>query len=226
MFDAKNALRVLKSKFQDDLAQNIADRDLSSEKVKNASILRIKVPKYHGYGSSVDFYTFKSEFEKLISPNIQKKLLPEYLKNNYLEGQALEIDEIDKIWKRLQTSFGNVNILLNDKLSEIISGPLWKVKNDEKLIQMMTKLINGMKELIKLAEKHGIEEALFHQSNLVKIYDLIGKGRQIRFVEQNIDKEMTLKQEWQNFIDFLHRELRSKEKLLMCEKFKLENNNR
>ena len=34
----------------------------------------------------------------------------------------------------------------------------------------MTKLINGMKELIKLAEKHGIEEALFHQSNLVKIY--------------------------------------------------------
>ena len=77
----------------------------------------------------------------------------------------------------MQTSFGNLNILLNDKLSEIISGPLWKVKNDEKLIQMMTKLING----IKLTEKHGIEEALFHQSNLVKIYDLIGKGRQIRF---------------------------------------------
>ena len=117
-----------------------------------------------------------------------------------------------------------MNILLNDKLSKIISGPLWKVKNDEKVIQMMTKLINGMKELIKLAEKHGIEEALFHQSNLVKIYDLIGKGRQISFVEQNIDKEMTLKQEWQNIIDFLHKELRSKEKLFMCEKFKLENN--
>ena len=50
-------------------------------------------------------------------------------------------------------------------------------------------------------------------------------GRQIRFVEQNIDEEMTLKQEWQNIIDFLHEELRSKEKnLLMCEKFKLENN--
>ena len=49
-------------------------------------------------------------------------------------------------------------------------------------------------------------------------------GRQIRFVEQNIDKEMTLKQEWQNIIDFLHEELMSKEKLLMCEKFKLENN--
>ena len=88
LYDTKNILRVLKTKFQDDLAQNIADRDLSSEKVKNTSLLRIKVPKYHGYGSSVDFQlTFKSEFEKLISPNIQKKLLPEYLKNNYLMGK-------------------------------------------------------------------------------------------------------------------------------------------
>ena len=61
--------------------------------------------------------------------------------------------------------------------------PLWKVKNEEKLIQQITQLINRTKELNNLAEKHNIEEALFHQNYLQKIYDLIGKGRQIMFTE-------------------------------------------
>ena len=105
------------------------------------------MPKYHGYGSSLDFYTFKSEFEKLISGRIQAKLLPDYLKCNSLEGQALdivkEIHQMDEIWERLKNAFGNVNILLNNKLSEVIKyGPLWKIKNDEKIIQVMIKLIN------------------------------------------------------------------------------------
>ena len=89
-------------------------------------------------------------------------MLPEYLKNNVLGGQAFEIvkgiDQMEEIWERLKTSFGNVVILLNDKLSEVvINAPLWKVKNEEKLIQQITQLINGMKELNNLAEKHNIE---------------------------------------------------------------------
>ena len=56
------------------------------EKMHNSSLLKLDMPEYHGYGSSIDFYTFKSEFEKLISGRIQAKLLPDYLKCNYLEG--------------------------------------------------------------------------------------------------------------------------------------------
>ena len=48
LFDAKHALRGLKSKFQDDLAQNIADRDLSSEKVKTRINFETKSPKISG----------------------------------------------------------------------------------------------------------------------------------------------------------------------------------
>ena len=100
--------------------------------------MKIKVPKFRGYESELDFYTFKSEFEKLISPYVQAKLLPEYLKNNYLEGQALEIvkeiEGIEEIWERLKTSFGNVTILLSNKLSKVVKGPLWKIKNKEKLV--------------------------------------------------------------------------------------------
>ena len=85
----------------------------------------------------------------------------------------------------------------------------------------ITKSINGMRELKNLAEKHNIGEALLHQSNLQKIYYLIGKGRRIMFTEQNIDKEFTLKQKWQKIIDFLYKEFRIKEEILMDEKSKL-----
>ena len=79
------------------------------------------------------FYTFKTEFEKLVASRIQAKLLPEYLKNNYLEGQALEIvreiDNIKEIWLHMKFSFGNVVSLLSNKLKEIENDvPLWQTK--------------------------------------------------------------------------------------------------
>ena len=41
-----------------------------------------------------------------------------------------------------------------------------------------------MKKLNELARKHNIEGILFHPSNLVKIFDIIGKGRQIKCIGQ------------------------------------------
>ena len=149
--NAKYNARESLARYRKYLGQEVKNRDLGSDKIRDTSILSLELPKYRGYGSSLDFYTFRSEFEKLISPKIQARLLPDYLKNNYLEGQAFaivsEINEIDKIWERLKTLFGNVEILLNNKPSETIkNGPLWKIKSDEKLIEIITKLINGMKK--------------------------------------------------------------------------------
>ena len=50
-------------------------------------------------------------------------------------GQALslvkEIDDLDKIWERLKSSFGNASTLLSAKINKIdVSTPLWKVKGD------------------------------------------------------------------------------------------------
>ena len=224
----KNKLKLLKDAYEKDLVNELKRRDLSAEKVKNASFLKIEVPKFHGYGSKLDFYSFRSEFEKLISPRIQEKLLPDYLKNNYLEGHALElvreIHEMDQIWERLNTSFGNVSILLNDKLLNVEKSlPLWKIKSDDKFIQIVTKLINEMKELCTLSEKHNIEEILFHPSNLTKVYDLIGRKRQLKVMEKHLDKKLTVQQEWLNIISFLEDELLLKEKLVLMEKSKHEN---
>ena len=129
--------------------------------MKNSQLLKLDVPKFIGYESKLNFYSFKSEFEKLIAPRITAPLLPDYLKNNYLGGHALEvvrdIDDLDKIWERLKSSFGNVSILLSNKLDKVEKiSPLYKTKSDDKFIHVATKLTKEMKELSILAKYHQI----------------------------------------------------------------------
>ena len=96
--NAKEKLKKLKNSYQENLSKEVRNRDLTEEKMKNASVLGIKLPKFKGYNSPIDFYSFKSEFEKLIVPMVHAKLLPDYLKNNFLEGQALQlVKEIDDL---------------------------------------------------------------------------------------------------------------------------------
>ena len=187
--------------------------------MKNTSVMKMNVPKFRGYDSSQDVYTFKSEFQRLIAPTCRTSVLPDYLKTNYLTGQALEVvrelDNIDEIWKRLLDSFGNVDILLNNKLSNVVkAGPLFKIRGDEKLVPVLTKMINGMKELVSLATKHGIEPTLFHRSNLSKIYDLVGDKRQMRYVQKCLDQELDIKGEWELIIEQLESELRLRERVI------------
>ena len=220
---ARDALRKLKNDYQTNLDVQIKQRDITEEKVKNSSILGIKIPKFGDYTSTIDYYTFKSEFEKLIVPVVQAKLLPDYLKNNFLEGQALllvkEISDLEEIWKRLEASFGNVNILLNKKL-KIIEGsdPLWKMKSEEKVSYSMSKIINLMKELSSLASAHGVESTLYHSSNLAKIYALIGKKRQSDIVKKLLEADADDKVHWNEIIRYLDKELRVKEQVNLFNK--------
>ena len=242
--------------YKSNLGNEIVSRDLSPEKIKNASIIGIELPKFKGYDSPLDYYSFKSEFEKLISPRIPKPLLPDYLKNNYLQGQALqivkEIHDLDKIWERLKISFGNVNVLLSSKLSEIEkNSQLFKIKNDEKLVQSITKLKNSMKELAQLAQKHDIEGSLYHSSNVVKIFNLIGHKRKtdITKIVLKSEQQTTQSQQqaslidtapgiatssrktedqiiWQETINYLENEQNLKERLLLFDKSNSGNSDR
>ena len=219
----KNNLKGSLTSFKTNLETEIVARDLSEEKLKNASLLRIKLPIFKGYESLMDVYTFKSEFEKLITPRVQKQLLPDYLKNNYLEGQALklvkEIDDLDKIWDRLKIAFGNVETLLSNKLREIEGGlPLWKIKTEEKIIQSIITIKNTMIELRSLAIKHNIEQNLFHTSNLARIYNLIGKKRQVAITKKLLDSGKNDQEKWDEIIKFLDNELKLKEQLILFEK--------
>ena len=128
-----------------------------SDKLKNASTLKIELPKFCGYSSQMDFFTFKTEFVKLVEPVVQGPYLSDYLKRNYLGGSALTLVEKEtdyqEIWKKLKESFGNERFLLQNKLARLDSVPLWKVKGDEKIANTLASLLNAMKDLSTLAEE-------------------------------------------------------------------------
>ena len=100
-----------KAKFQESLHNIVMERDITSDKLKNASTLQFELPKFSGYDSKMDFYTFKSEFQKLVEPTVQIMYWADYLKRNYLTGSAFTFVEREsdysKIWHRLFESFGN-----------------------------------------------------------------------------------------------------------------------
>ena len=48
----------------------MATRDVTPDKMRNAASLKIELPKFSGYDCEIDFYTFKSEFQKLVEPQV------------------------------------------------------------------------------------------------------------------------------------------------------------
>ena len=175
----RDDLMIVKAAYQSKLEKEISNRDLGANNLQNASSLNIELPRFKGYNSALDIYTFQTEFEKLVSPNLQRKLLPDYLKRNYLDGPALllvkEINGLKGIWAKLKEAFGCVMLLLQNKLSEVKKhGPLWKIKNKERLIPAKSRLLYNMTELTNLAEKHSITGQLYHHGYLALIFDIIG----------------------------------------------------
>ena len=83
--------------------REVEDRDLSEEKIRNALGLKVKIPKFIGCELPMDICTFRTQFEKFVKPYVQKSLLPDTLKNNYLGEPTLtmvkELRDIDEIWE-------------------------------------------------------------------------------------------------------------------------------
>ena len=53
------------------------------------SKLRINLPEFSGYGLKLDIHSFESEFLKIYERTTRKRMMPDMLKNNLLEGSAL-----------------------------------------------------------------------------------------------------------------------------------------
>ena len=120
--------------------------------------------------------------------------MKQILKNNYLENPALllvkDVRDIDDIWKRLKSAYGDCKILLSNKVAEIgeIDG-LWKHKDPEKVISGLCKILNLMKDLMHLAEEHSIESKLYHGDALDEITELMGEGRFTRWLSVLCEKD-------------------------------------
>ena len=176
--------------------------------------MNIRLPKFKGYNSDTDYYTFKSSFEKLHGSK-PKSLLPDLLKNNFLEGQPLllvkDTKDIDDIWKRLKESYGDCKIMLHKKLSQInsIEG-LWKHNKDpEKTINGLSQIINFMKDLMYLAKEHNIENRLYYGDALEKIHGLMGDARYTRWLSLSCDTDYSDEEiRWKELQKFLEKEVK------------------
>ena len=145
--------------------REVCTRDLSVEKIRNALGLRVEIPRFTGHDSELDIYTFREKFEKFVAPYIQRPLLPDTLKFNYLGTPAVnlvkELDNIDEIWERLTKFYGNARLLLYNKLGELSEMEcLDEIRGEENLVYGISELLNAMTELSRLAAKYHLEGKL------------------------------------------------------------------
>ena len=171
----------------------------------------------------MDIYTFQLEFEKFYLRIYPKKLLPDLLKNNYLADPALCMvkgqDDINCIWERLKKAYGDKKVMLQKKLPDVMKiGSLTKTKESEQLQEGLVMIINSMNDLMKLAEKHDIENKLYNGDGLDTIYGLMGDARLTRLFSSICDEELEDKVLWSRFIRFLAKELVVQEKSLVSHK--------
>ena len=188
----------------------IQHRELDKEKHSNNTHLNIKLEKFHGYESSTDYYTFRSNFEKIYAKSTPTRLLPDLLKNNFLEDPALtlvrSIDNIDDIWFRLKKAYGDTKIMLTRKLQTLSKSDLAKTKDPEKLFYTISKFTNILREVMLLAKQHNIEANLYYGDALSKIYQQLGDNRLTRFLSNTADEELDEKQTWERLLSFLEKE--------------------
>ena len=208
------------------LSRAIIENDISEAKLKNATLLDIELKKFKGYNSEMDIYSFKEEFKRLVEPVIPKKLLPDYLKKNYLTGGAhtlvYQMDDIDKIWDKLISVFGNTQMLLQNKICSLDKfSSLEKTKDDEKIVFALSGLLNTMVELRRLASIYKLEGNLYYGGGLQKVLRLLGDDRKRKFLKTIAKETLNDKQKWTHLEMFLSDERAQREMYVINEKTEL-----
>ena len=197
-----------KSDFKAAIHREYSKREL--DKDHSMTNIKIKLDKFCGYDSPIDFYTFKSNFEKLYLQFTPTKYLPDLLKNNHLGEPAItlvqNLDNIDDIWQRLKTAFGDTKTLLTKKLQTLNKFDITKSRDPEKLVVALSKFSNIIREVMQLANKHKIEDNLYFGESLQRIYLQLGENRLTRFLSSISDDDLSPKQTWERLLTFLRKE--------------------
>ena len=215
-------INLLKESYSQCIDNEMKKREITKQELFNESKLKINLPKFSGYESKIDIYTFQSEFMKIHKRTTPTRMMPDILKNNLLEGSALSlvrsVDDIDEIWARLKSAYGDPKLLLKRKIADIGKiNYLWKLRDCEKVVDALSKIINTMKDPEKLASDHNIKSKLFSGDGLEKIYQLLGDSRMTRWLaivcEQTYDDEEL----WLKLIEFLEKELKVQQQKVLIQ---------
>ena len=131
-------------------------------------------------------------------------MIPDLLKSNLLEGSALSIvksmTDIEDTWKRLKGAYGDPKLLLKKKLSQIGNiSQLWKIRDQEKLGNALSKIINMMRNLHQLAEQTPIKSRLCSGDRLERVYQMMDDSQVRRWLSTICEVEYNDEQTLHNF---------------------------
>ena len=114
--------------------------------------------------------------------------------------------DVEDSWKRLKGAYGDPKLLLKKKLSQIGNiSQIWKIRDQEKMIDALNKIINMMRELYQLPEQHSIKSSLYSGDGLERIYQMMGDSRVTRWLSTICDVEYYHEQTWHHQIEYLER---------------------
>ena len=150
----------------------VKKREITKQKPFNESKLRINLPKFSGYESKLDIYSFQSEFLKICEQTTPKQMMLDL--NHLLEGSALllvkSMTGIEDIWKLMKIQncyWRKIHHRLGIQSTMENNGP--KTKDG-----CFKKVINIMRDLYQLAEQHNIKSRLYSGDRLETIYQIMG----------------------------------------------------
>ena len=98
---------------------------------------------------------------------------------------------------------------MKNKLTDVQKiGPLYRLRDPKKLKDGLVSLINMITDLLKLSNKHNIEQRLFNGEGLDIIYGLMGDYRVTKWLNEISDDELEDGPLWNRLIKFLEKELK------------------
>ena len=220
----RDGISKLKKEYFDDLKTEVTNRDLSEEKLKSALTLNLKIPKFSGYDSQLDIFSFKKEFAKHVEPYLSKIHWADTLKWKYLSGSTLTLvqsmSDISAIWEKLESTYGDAQLLLQNKLSSLENfESISDVKNDEKRISVISSLLNSMTELSDLAKKHKLENEFYFGWGVERVLTIMGNERKRKFIRKS-DTRLKGPDAWIRLSEMLEKEQAECERLALYEKTK------
>ena len=123
-----------------------------------------------------------------------------------------DVYEIDEMWTRLKEAYGDHQILLSKKLAEVESTRKPKGNVQLKTVDTLSAIINVMRDLMKLAKRHSIENKLYYGDGLNRIYRQMDTSMRRRWLERSTTTDSMTTSEgeplWTNLIAFLEKEMK------------------
>ena len=92
--------------------------------------------------------------------------------------------------------------MLQNKISSLDKfSNLGKQKDDDKIAELITKLLNSMADLSKLAADNNLECELYYGGGIHKILDLLGKQRQRKFIKETAKAKINDREKWAKLVN-------------------------